>query len=132
MAKTSINIKGQIVDGSTKTPDRKFRDAWVYDGNVVSIDPTGKTLIMTGLVKEECGRRIFEVASANTQMNLAAAAATDLLSTGELAAFKASLGWVAQMRANVVTLVAAGDEDYAKDSKWPKLPSGVQDLADKY
>ena len=38
--KSYINITGQTVDGAIETPSRKFRDAWSYDGKVVSVDPT--------------------------------------------------------------------------------------------
>ena len=129
---SNINIGGQLVDGSIATPDRKFRDAWTYDGKVVSIDPVGKAKIMGGLIKEECGKRIFAIADANTQMNLSAAAATGLLSAEDMDTFKAALGWVAAMRANVATLVGADDEDFADDAKWPTVPAGVAELAAKY
>lgn len=130
--KTYININGQNVDGSIKTPDRKFRDAWSYDGEVVSIDATKKAEILTGLIKAECKKRIYAVANEVTQVNIAAAAATDLLSAEDLATFKSALGWVDAMRANVATLVDADEGDYENDNKWPAVPAGVAELAAKY
>lgn len=35
---TQINIGGQVMDMPETLPDRRFRDAWVMDGDVVSID----------------------------------------------------------------------------------------------
>lgn len=35
---TQINIGGQIIDAPETLPDRRFRDAWVLDGDVISID----------------------------------------------------------------------------------------------
>lgn len=35
---TQINIQGQIIDAPENLPDRRFRDAWVLDNNVVTLD----------------------------------------------------------------------------------------------
>ena len=134
MSSTQIKINGQSFDASAlKLPDRKWRDAFdtPVDG-VVGVNAAKKREILTGLVKDECKKRIYAVADETTQMNLAAAAATDLLSSEDLSTFKASLAWVAAMRANVATLVAADDEDYAADAKWPAVPAGAVELGKKY
>lgn len=137
--KSNINIGGQIVDASVETPERVWRAAWSYDGKAVSVDPVEKAVILTRIAKEECGKRIFAVADANTQMNIAAAAAMNRLSADDKATFDAALDWVDTMRAKVVVLVG-GDDGAPKyvervikdDASWPAVPAGVQALADKY
>ena len=127
-----LDINGQQVDGSVSTPDRKFRDAWTYDGNVVSIDPTAKVAIMGRLVKEECRNRIYAVVDQIAQINLAAACAAGALTPEDKATYDLGLFWIHDMRSTVAALVAADDQDYADDSKWPAVPAGVVELADKY
>lgn len=129
-------INGQQFEaGSVTQPPsgKKFRDAWDTPVNgVITINPTVKAQLLLNYVKEECRNRIYAVADETAQMNLAAAAATGLLSAEDLATFKSSLAWVAAMRANVATLVGADDEDYSDDAKWPAVPAGVAELGAKY
>lgn len=86
------------------------------------------------LVGTECRRRIYAVASAEAQINMAAAvgiisgktapARTDdekaILTGAEVA-----IGWVAAMRAAVATLAADGDADFTADAAWPDVPPEV-------
>lgn len=56
-----ININGDIRDASSlDLPDRKFRDAWVFNGNAVELDVNKLNVIMRRLVNEERDRRIVQ------------------------------------------------------------------------
>lgn len=79
----------------------------------------------------ECRARIFAVADATAQINLAAAAAADLLSAQDRADYAAGLGWIAAMRAAWQTLGQSG-ADIEVDSNWPEIPAGVAELADRF
>lgn len=83
-------------------------------------------------IKSECQRRICAVASDKAQMNMTAAAAAGRFSKKETTTYSAALDWVDAMRSACRALIAAADADYADDSKWPALPSGVADLCAKY
>jgi hypothetical protein len=84
-------------------------------------------------IKEECSRRIFATASANSQMNMTAAAAAGMMiSPQDQAAYVAALGWVASMRAACGALISSADADFRQDSKWPDIPEGVSELVAKY
>lgn len=84
------------------------------------------------LIKSECARRIFAVASANTQLNMAAAHAAGLLSAPQAVAFADGLAWIASMRATSKSLIATHDTSYASDEHWPTVPSNVADLAAEF
>lgn len=49
-----VNINGAVLDaGSVDLPDRRFREAWQYDGKVVSVHmPTAKRIRAEQLVTE--------------------------------------------------------------------------------
>jgi len=88
-------------------------------------------------VKSECRRRIYAAASAETQMNMATAAAVVSAKTAsnrsaEESAMLAGLGeaidWVAAMRARVVELAADPELDFLPDESWPDLPDGARDV----
>lgn len=83
-----------------------------------------------GRAKLECRRRILAVANEPAQMNLAAAAAAQLLSAPEMATYVTGLGWVAAMRASCAA--AAEADDPAADAHWPSIPAGVVDLARRF
>ncbi len=85
-------------------------------------------------VKGECRRRIYAVASAEAQMNWAAAASIISAKTvaqrsdeerATLAALGDALAWVQAMRANVATLTANAEADITDDAAWPVCPEGV-------
>ncbi|WP_407496914.1 hypothetical protein [Pseudooceanicola sp. MF1-13] len=85
-------------------------------------------------VKGECRRRIYAAASAETQMNMATAAAYASSKTASarsdeeksvIAGVEASLAWVAEMRGNVATLVADFDLDISDDANWPVCPEAA-------
>jgi hypothetical protein len=91
--------------------------------------------------KAECRRRIYGAASAETQMNMATAAA--VISAKEasartedeasiLSGLDDAIGWVAQMRARVTELADDPTLDIGDDANWPPLPDGARDVVDKF
>ncbi|MGR3435277.1 MAG: hypothetical protein ACU0CO_10370 [Shimia sp.] len=90
------------------------------------------------LVSQECRRRIYLVASAETQMNMAAAVAVisaktsssrSAEETATLQGLEAGVGWIAAMRGNVQTLAADPDKDFTDDAHWPAAPAEALDIA---
>lgn len=89
-------------------------------------------------ISGECRRRIYAAASAETQMNMATAAAVVSSKTAsnrsaEESAMLVGLGeaidWVAAMRRRVVELATDPDLDFLSDESWPDLPDGARDIA---
>ncbi len=99
------------------------------------------TGLRVGEIKAECRRRIYSAASAETQMNMAAAAAvvsgktasarTDAEKT-VLAGAEQALGWVNAMRANIATLAADPDLDITDNANWPDCPADVLALVELF
>lgn len=83
-------------------------------------------------IKQECGRRIYAIASQNTQMNMTAACAAGAMSEADRAAYALALAWVSAMRARCSELIANADAAYALDSKWPVCQPSVVALAQSY
>lgn len=81
--------------------------------------------------RAECRRRILAVAPETTQTNLIGAAAAGLLDPAALAAYRASVGWIAQMRAAWGPIADAGF-DPADDALWPACPPAVLALAAQF
>lgn len=92
-------------------------------------------------VKQECRSRIYAAASAETQMNMATAAA--VISAKEasartedeasiLSGLDDAIGWVAQMRARVIELADDAALDIGDDANWPPLPDGARDVVAKF
>jgi hypothetical protein len=92
-------------------------------------------------IKAECRRRIYTAASAETQMNMATAAA--VISAKEasartedeaaiLSGLDDAIRWVAQMRARVTELADDAALHIADDANWPPLPEGARDVVDKF
>ena len=134
-----VNIGGQIVDASIEIPEEDFRDWYIYDGEKVTLPPEKRIMVLAGFAKAECGKRISAVADQFCQLNLTASASAGLLTKEQMATYKKGLAWVTQMRANVATLVAGDDgmKHYRirvieNDQSWPKVPEGVQELADLF
>lgn len=97
--------------------------------------------VRRAFVKAECRRRIYGVASAETQMNMAAAATIISAKTAStrteaekalMAAFAASLEWVQDMRAAIETITADAAADVAADASWPPCPQEVVALAAQF
>lgn len=92
-------------------------------------------------IKADCQRRIYEVLSAETQANIASAAAVigsvaEADRTTEQAAMLAAasemVDWIASMRTAVQTLAADAGADYTLDAAWPECPATVIALAADY
>mgnify|MGYP003150428581 FL=1 len=92
-------------------------------------------------VKGECRRRIYAAASAETQMNMATAAAVISAKVASarteeeasiLTGLDDAIGWVAQMRARVTELADDATLDIADDANWPPLPDGARDVVAKF
>ncbi|WP_438752073.1 hypothetical protein [Pararhizobium sp. O133] len=90
--------------------------------------------------KAACGTRIYRVASAECQMNMAAAAAIIAATpegsrtsddTAMLTAYRLFRGWVDAMRATVDPL-ASGTGSIADDSAWPVCPAEAINLTVAY
>lgn len=80
--------------------------------------------------KAECERRIFAVASRNTQMNLAAEQAR--LSASDRAAYFAGLDWIKATRATCADLIRAGETDFKNNPAWPQPSAAIVALARQY
>lgn len=130
----SIEYNGRSYSEMT---EESAKEAGIPDEAIVE----AKKLVRIGLVKAECRRRIYAEASAETQMNMATAAA--VISAKEasarteneasiLSGLDDAIGWVAQMRARVIELAEDAALDIADDANWPPLPDGARDVVDKF
>lgn len=81
--------------------------------------------------RAECHRRILAVVDRETQLNLAAAAAVDGLTTAQRAAYIEGLDWISAMRAAWPALIASG-ADLFDDSNWPAPPESAAALVAAY
>lgn len=84
------------------------------------------------LVKAECGRRIYAVASDNAQKNMLAAICAGLMADADKTIFETGVVWIAQMQAASRDLIAARHMTFADNEHWPPVPPGVRDLALRY
>jgi hypothetical protein len=123
---------------TTLSVDREGALALGYPETVIAVAEAG---IRMSAVKNECRRRIYAAASAETQMNMATAAA--VISAKEASArsedeaailtgLDDAIGWVAQMRSRVTELADDAALDIADDANWPRLPDGARDVVDKF
>lgn len=130
----SIEYNGRSYSEMT---EESAKEAGIPDEAIVD----AKKLVRIGLVKAECRRRIYAAASAETQMNMATAAA--VISAKEasartedeasiLSGLDDAIGWVAQMRGRVSELVDDATLEIADDANWPPLPDGARDVVDKF
>jgi len=85
-------------------------------------------------VSQECRRRIYAVASAETQMNMASASAVISSKTASsrsdaekavLDGLEAAIGWVAAMRTAAEALTGDPSKDLGKDQHWPEVPAAA-------
>lgn len=93
------------------------------------------------LIAAECRRRIYAVASAETQMNMASAASLISAKTasqrseqeaGVLVGLEAALGWVQAMRAKVAEMSADPDAEIYSDESWPDAPAEAVAVASQF
>ena len=94
-----------------------------------------------GAVSAECRRRIYDAAPAESQMNMATAAA---VISGKPASDRSddentimegvrlALNWVSDMRAAFASLSKDPDADYRADAAWPSLPPEVPALIERF
>lgn len=123
---------------STLSTTREDALALGYPEEVIAAAEAG---VRKTAVKNECRRRIYAAASAETQMNMATAAA--VISAKEasartedeasiLSGLDDAIGWVAQMRARVTELADDAALDIGDDANWPPLPDGARDVVAKF
>lgn len=93
------------------------------------------------LIKAECRRRIYGVASSEAQMNINGAAALagaktasqrSAAETALLTAQALAVQWITDMRAAVETLSADPDADFLAETSWPACPAEVIALAAQF
>lgn len=117
--------------GSGRQPlSCNLNDTLVRVGGIWRVQTASEAI--SPLIKVECQRRIFAVASANTQMNLTAARAAGRLSSGDAAIYDAGLDWIDDMRERCAELIQSASTGFREDGAWPSVPSGLVDLANRY
>jgi hypothetical protein len=123
---------------TTLSVDRAGAEALGYPEEVIVEAERG---VRKKSVKGECRRRIYAAASAETQMNMATAAAVisakeaSARTEGEtsiLSGLDDAIGWVAQMRGRVMELTDDATLDIHDDANWPPLPDGARDVVAKF
>ena len=99
-----------------------------------SVIDEATTRVRKAAVNHECKRRIYAVASRETQMNMATVSsvisgkdATKRTAQEKaiLAGVEASLGWVSAMRNAAATITADTAIDMQVDDAWPACPDAV-------
>jgi len=119
---------------TTLSTNREDAEALGYPETVIA---SAEAEVRATAIKSECRRRIYAAASAETQMNMATAAAVVSAKTAsnrsaEESAMLVGLGqaidWVAAMRGRVLELAADSDLDFHADESWPELPDGARDV----
>ncbi|WP_208994793.1 hypothetical protein [Pseudovibrio sp. Alg231-02] len=105
-----------------------------------TIDEAQKGARLT-TIKAECRKRIYARASAETQMNMATAAAAIAgkvvadRSADEatlLTSTKAALDWVGAMRSKCPELAEDPATDFTQDASWPECPPEVVALTEQF
>lgn len=84
------------------------------------------------LAVSEVERRIFEHASANTQMNMTAAKAAGMLNGAQEQAYRNGLLWIAAVRAQGKIIAMNPEIDPLDDNNWPKVPPEAEALAKEF
>jgi len=126
-------------------PDRSERPT--YDAQTQTIEPDVLPTLVGGewvlgwtavtltadrrlaVASTECQRRIFGVADSTAQMNMASAAAANMLTADQMTAYQSGLQWIAQMRGTWRGLAADTSKDITADANWPTCPTAVVALA---
>lgn len=119
-----------------------FEEAALLTAGVpVATIEVAKAAARRELIKAECRRRIYGVASSEAQLNISGAATAISAKTAAnrsadetnfLATFAASLTWIMDMRAAVETLSADVEAEFLTDTAWPPCPPDVLTLAANY
>ena len=121
---------GARIPVDPENADYRAYAAWAAAGGVASAPP--KPPFNPDAVKAECQRRIYAVASANCQINMTAFVAGGAANADATAAFNAGLRWIADMRAACSAHIAARDESFAQDDRWPACPDSARALAAQF
>lgn len=111
---------------------------WEADYEAKSVKPLpAPAPDYTAQIKKECQRRINATVSAHSRENLNAEMSR--LQFAKPAGWEdrmqqivAVLGWIRAMIAASRQMVAAQDDDYASDSKWPDFPPDSQAIVDEF
>ena len=123
---------------TTLSVDREGAEDLGYPEEVIAAAEAG---VRKNAVKAACRRRIYAAASAETQMNMATAAAVISAKeanartedeTSILSGLDDAIGWVAQMRGRVSELADDATLDIADDANWPPLPDGARNVVAKF
>lgn len=123
---------------TTLATNREGAEALGYPEAVIAAAEAG---VRVKEVSAECRRRIYALASAETQMNMAAAASLISAKTssqrseqenGVLGGLEAALGWVQAMRGNVAVLAGDPSKDISDDANWPEPPAAAIAVADQF
>jgi hypothetical protein len=102
---------------------------WSYDGSVFSPPGPPSLDARQDIARAECKRRILDLVDETAQINLAAAAAAEVLTAEQLTTYKAGLAWIMSLRATWPTLAADADADIYDDANWPQPTQAMRDLA---
>lgn len=126
-------MKIDIVRGETTAFAVPLEDALSlgFTSQEISTAVAGKR---KAAVSAECRRRIYDVSSLETQMNMAVAAGvisgkpasdrTDV-ELSILVGAEAAVNWVTAMRATFAALTEDEQADFTSDAAWPDVPSEV-------
>lgn len=82
--------------------------------------------------RAECRQRILDVVDETAQINLAAAAAADLLTAEQSTTYVAGLQWIMSLRDTWQTLANDLNADIYDDANWPQPTQAMRDLADAF
>jgi len=83
-------------------------------------------------IKTECRRRIYAFVDQIAQVNLAAAAAGDVLTGEQMTTYRAGLAWIAAMRTKCSDLISGSDQTFAENRHWPDPDPAVIVLAQQF
>lgn len=109
-----------------------------YPLEVVNAAAMAALAVVVGL---ECKRRIYAIATAETQMNMASyasmisakdKAARTAADAAFLAGFTAALSWVQAMRDAASAIVASPPDDVLDGGGWPDVPPEVLAVAAQF
>jgi hypothetical protein len=105
---------------------------WFYNWTVVNLPAEEVASTRMKAAAQECSRRIYAIADATSQMNMASMASAGLMSTDQLDAWKQALFWVGQMRGTWRGLAADVSKIISDDANWPTCPVAAAALADGF
>lgn len=128
-------------DVATQNPDK----SWSFKWSLAPVEPAR----MANMIKAECKRRILDVASAETQQNIAQAgilysafrlnglSEADALAAagfvqGDMTLCAHFRAWVSAMQTHAGEHVVAANPAFESDDQWPAASDGVIELAGRF